>query len=214
MEATLEFDRSVLAKLEEHNGLQNQTLDVTHRLMTSHNGDVFTFDILALAALKRSVALQSGFRAMILARNMICAGAILRLQLDTSLRMYGAWLVNDADDYAGRILRGERIQNIRDSAGQKLTDRYLVTALAKKYSWVPSLYEVSCDYVHFSKMHISAAFDGADRDTEVAHVKISHHDRELPQSHYFGALVDSMSCTKILNELIEARIAQRESCVS
>lgn len=210
MPANLEFSESVHRKIDEHSKLLESTYDIGLRLMSSRNGDIFTFDVLVMAALKRSAALQSGFREMILARNMICAGAILRLQLDTSLRMYGAWLVEDADEFASRILHGEKINAIRSGSGEKLTDRFLVESLAKEYPWVTALYEVCCDYVHFSSLHMWASSDGVDRENAVARVKISHVDRDLPDEYYVGSLVDSMSCTKILHELVEARIDQRQ----
>lgn len=202
---------SVVKRLRDHEKLQEATYRLTHRLFHSRDGEIFAFDLLIIAALKRSVALQSGFRQMIAARNMICAGSILRLQLDTTIRMHGAWIVDDADDFAARVLRHEQIRNIRDSKHQKMTDRYLVESLSKEYHWIPTLYETCCDYVHLSHVHISSAFDGADVKNAIAHVKISPEDRDLPDSHYLGAVADSMSCTKILHELVEARIDQRET---
>ena len=214
MTADFEFDASILSKIDEHKSTQDLTNALAFKLITSRDGVTFIFDLLALAALKRSLALQTGFRQMIVERNSICAGALLRLQLDTSIRMYGAWLVRDADEYAEKVLRGEKISGIRTVSGEKLTDRFLANELGKKYPWVPKLYDACCEYVHFSSLHISALFDGIDQENAVAHVKVSHIDSDLPDSYYIGALVDSISCTTILHELVYARIDQRESVPS
>lgn len=53
-------------------------------------GALYGMDLLAFGALNRSKAHIAGFRALIGQRNLICAGALLRLQLDTAMRFFAA----------------------------------------------------------------------------------------------------------------------------
>ena len=66
-------------------------------------------------------------------RNLICAGALLRLQLDTALRFYAAFRVEKPHDFALAVLDGKRVRDLKDLDGQKMTDDYLVRKLGASF---------------------------------------------------------------------------------
>src|SRR4051794_3184007 len=56
--------------------------------MPNIGGAVSISDFILLGAVKRMLALSDGFRGHIRQKNFTCAAALLRLQLDTALRLH------------------------------------------------------------------------------------------------------------------------------
>src|SRR3954451_13098752 len=65
-------------------------------------------DMFILGATRRVLAQAKGFRMLIIERNFPCAAAILRMQLDTAMRMNGLLLVEDLDVFCDELLQGKR----------------------------------------------------------------------------------------------------------
>src|SRR5271166_5275879 len=55
---------------------------------------------------RRALAQSSAFRQMIVSRNSIVASSILRLQLDTVLRLYAIFWVADPEYFAREVFKG------------------------------------------------------------------------------------------------------------
>ena len=69
--------------------------------------------MLLLAAAKRSIALPEGFTAMIRARNFHAAAPMVRMQLDTALRVAALRFVSDPHAYAAAVMEGGRPSRAR-----------------------------------------------------------------------------------------------------
>lgn len=168
-------------------------INLCAEMANAHNGDMYPFDLLANGAANRSIALSAGFRIMIREKNLICAGAILRLQLDTSFRFFAGFLVNDPHQFAKDVLEGKQIRKMTDMDGNQLTDAYLVKRLSEEFSWVKPLYDYTCEYIHLSGTHISHAIDGTVQDStdgsKTIVTKFGAVDRELPVETYLEAIM-------------------------
>lgn len=77
--------------------------------VTADNANIFPFDFLANAAINRSVAISTGFRTLIRDQNFICAGALIRLHLDTVLRFMAGFIVDKPHEFATSVMGGKRI---------------------------------------------------------------------------------------------------------
>jgi len=93
---------------------------------------LYVGDFLILGALKRTLALSAGFRGHIRDRNFTCAGALLRLQLDTALRLYAGTLYKNPQEYAEAVFKGARVDKLKDKHGKRLTDAYLADKLSEQ----------------------------------------------------------------------------------
>ena len=62
------------------------------------DSDLFQFDLLVSAVLNRSLALMNGFQLLIINNNYICAAHLVRLHLDSLMRLSAAWLVDDPNE--------------------------------------------------------------------------------------------------------------------
>jgi hypothetical protein len=186
MRAHSENMQSRLAGLR---ALNKTFLDAGLRMSAAYDGAVYPMDILATGALNRTLALLSGFCLMIEERNLICAGALLRLQLDTALRFYASFRVDKPHEFALQVLGGTPVSKMKDSAGNRLTDHFLVTCLAADYEWLPRVYRETSGYVHLSEKHLLAPYspdpDGQDR---VVQVRVSAEDKPLPDALYVEAI--------------------------
>ena len=170
-------------------------VSVCVKMVEAYDGAVYPFDLFANGAANRTLALSKGFRQMIRDRNLICAGAILRLQLDTAFRFYAGFLVPDPHKFAMDVFDGVQIRNIVDMNGKKMSDRYLVNKLSTEFPWVDELYKKTCDYIHLSGTHMSHAIDGHDKKSFTA--KISETDGDLPDHVYLSAIMAFQQSTII-----------------
>jgi hypothetical protein len=82
--------------------LDEAHLELGKQMFNAFGGALYGMDLLAAGALNRSKAHIAGFRQLIEAKNLICAGALLRLQLDTALRFHAAFLVEQPHDFGAR----------------------------------------------------------------------------------------------------------------
>ena len=175
-------------------------LELGAQMFKAYGGAFYGMDLLAVGALNRSKAQIAGFRSLLQARNLICAGALLRLQLDTACRFYAAFLVEKPHEFALAVLGGEQVCRLKDRSGQRMTDRYLVNKLGEEYEWVPRVYERTSGYVHLSATHILSALSRPNKadDTFEIELKISAEDGPLPAALYVEAADAFVASTDIL----------------
>ncbi len=128
----------------------------------------YTFDIYVNGLLNRSVNLLRGFCSLMRNKNFIAAAPLVRLHLDSLLRLYAPNLVSfNIDEFALQVIGGKPVRQIKDKANQKLTDARLVDKISEieEFKWVRKVYDTGNSYVHYSDQLIFAAMKagGADR---------------------------------------------------
>jgi hypothetical protein len=77
-------------------------------------------DMFVMGALRRTFAQSQGFRDLLTAKNFPCAAGILRMQLDTAMRVNGLTLVADREDCCNAVLGGTKFNKLKDLEGNKL----------------------------------------------------------------------------------------------
>lgn len=112
------------------------------------------FDTFCIAQLNRSLNLIDAFITLAKMDNYITSLALVRLHLDTLLRLYAVKLTQqDVNQVVKKILSGTAIKNLKDGAtNQPLRDSYLKDKISEmeNYTWVKETYEKSSGFVHFS----------------------------------------------------------------
>ena len=132
--------------------------EVGLKIMKAYGGSVYPVDLLAYAAINRSVNLIQGFTTLVEKRNFISAAPLLRLQIDNCLRFYAVFLVSDPHKFATDVFKGIRVAKMRDKTGAFLTDRYLTSRLTEHHPWVKQVYDRTSGYIHLSDAHIFNIF--------------------------------------------------------
>jgi hypothetical protein len=191
---------SVETSLEQLMDLDQVHLELGRKMFEAFGGAMHGMDLLAAGGLNRSKAHIAGFRHLIEAKNLICAGALLRLQLDTALRFYAAFLVDKPHEFALAVLDGKRVRDLRDQGGHKMTDAYLVRKLGVEFPWVPRVYERTSGYIHLSATHLLSAMGQTEGSQELDRsvtIKIAAEDKALPNWIYIEAVDAFRASTEI-----------------
>lgn len=84
----------------------------------AYNGRMYSIDFLASAVLNKTLANSNAFIDLIESRSLVIAGALLRIQLDTAMQFYAAFLVDKPHGFAIKILKGERLDVLKDRDGK------------------------------------------------------------------------------------------------
>lgn len=158
---------------------------------------MYRTDLFAVGAAKRTLSLVDGFCAMIEAWNLGCARALLRMQIDTTLRFGAITLVEDQDAFVAAVLRDERIDKLKDRTGQRLTDAHLVETFRIDAPWLTEVYKRTSGYIHFSGQHIFSAVQGLDEANRSMTLGIRALDDHFPESSWLE-VVDCFDETTLL----------------
>ena len=127
-------------------------------LFIQMQGKDFGYDfLLAIGIARRSCALTSGFKSMLEAKNTLCALALVRMQLDNSLRLYAGFFSKDRMKFSKDVLNGKIISKMKADDNQPMTDNYLARRVSTKNPWVINVYKKTSGYIHFSEEHIKEA---------------------------------------------------------
>lgn len=183
--------RNLRALVDEHNKMGM-------KILKAAGGKLYPLDLLTIAVMNRSVALLTGFCDLLEKRNFVAAAPLLRMQLDNLLRFHAAWLVDKPHDFAMSVFQGERIRDLKDRNGKKMTDAYLVGELSKQHPGLSSIYEHTSGYVHLSEKHIFNSMTAKKGPGQEFNMKISAIDGFVPKEIYLEAMQAFLKITGIL----------------
>lgn len=114
-----------------------------------------------LAAIRRTLSLELGFRQAVEARNGQMAMTLIRLNLDTLARLYALYWAEDtkgmtAETFARDVAQGKSIKDMKlRGAKEKASDRWLIRQIEGLGKWIPDVYKKTSGAIHFSDFHIS-----------------------------------------------------------
>ena len=178
--------------------LRDSHLSALKELLEADNSNCFGLDFLVAAALKRSWSLCSGFCILVRSSNYQCSAVLVRMQLDSAMRLYAAFIVEKPHDFTIRVLKGERISKMFDRHGNKMTDKFLRESLSKEYEWVSRVYEETSGFVHLSNKHIYSIFTENSEDS--FNLIISATDEHILDEHWIEMADAFLACTDVLFE--------------
>lgn len=191
-------------KLSILNALQDRILELGENML--HNQNVYPMDILANAILNRSASLIDGFVLLIKENNYICAGHLVRIHLDSLLRLSAAWMVEKPNEFALKILNGEQINKIKDKDGNLMTDKHLVKALSSDYPWIENVYKESSGFIHLSYKHFYMSTGLETKESNVLELSISKKDRFVPDISRIEAIEAMIEITNCICDYIKGLI--------
>jgi hypothetical protein len=166
------------------------------RHISTPNKTLTYADLFAMGIGRRALALSSGFRLMIEDRNSLCALPMVRMQLDTALRLYAGFFVTDHQKFCRDVIDGKQIDRLQSDDGSLMKDRYLLERGAKRNPWIVDVYNSPRD-IHFSNRHIQEAFRVGESGKEQMVLGPADFDRE--PEHF----LEPMRCVHHLNLIIE-----------
>lgn len=183
-----------------YSALKSKHIDLGRKILQADSGNLFPLDILAIAALNRSLCLSKAFDALIGQLNLLAAAPLLRLQLDNAMRLYAATLVEDPHVFATQVFKGSQIRKLKDKSNCYMTDNYLACQLSKLFPWVKDVYDNTSGYIHLSDKHIWNAMrnDATSTQTTAFSMKVTDEDAFVPESIYNEAVEAYLEVTKVI----------------
>jgi hypothetical protein len=190
---------NVEASLKKLESDAQQLRRIMIELVAPSGSPMFPLDFLAFAAVKRHASTTSAFVSAISSWNMVVARALLRIHIDTSLRFSAAWQVHDPHDFSMEVLKGARIDKLKDRSGDRLTDARLVKLHTDEHPWLPAVYEHLCGYVHFSGSHITDSIESLSDGDRSIEFLISDQDSKFPEFSW----VEVLDCFREATGMLE-----------
>jgi len=132
-------------------------LDLSRRFLGVADGALYEIDLVLIAAMARSYSLVDGFISAFDSWNPIVAAPLLRMQIDSLVRVAYMATAPAAETVARHIVGGGEFRTLRDARGKKLTDFRLLEHAASTHPWIADVYEATSGWVHFSPAHVRAA---------------------------------------------------------
>lgn len=141
-------------------------LDLARRFLSEAEGRLWTLDLVIGAVLTRSYSLVDGFISAFDTWNPVVAAPILRMQIDSLVRLAYIATAPRADEVAAQVLQGEEFRHMKDADGKKLTDARLLQLASSTHPWLQAVYNATSGWVHFSPKHVRAVWQVSDASAE------------------------------------------------
>lgn len=185
--------------------------ELFQKLAASDEGRIFGVDLVAWAVLNRSLSLIDGFSMIIESGNILCAGALLRMQLDSAMRLHACWLVEDPHTLVEPLLTGKPLRSTKSKSGERLTDRYLAIELSKIHPWVESVYDATSGFIHLSQAHMISTIHGIEEETRQASFGFECGARAAREEELVEALDGFIASTKCLLYLVASWLVSKDA---
>ncbi|WP_141521603.1 hypothetical protein [Novosphingobium sp. PC22D] len=155
-------------------------------------------DLYLMGIARRALAQAKAFRSCIEDLNWLVAAALLRLQLDTVLRLYALYWVSDPEEFAGRVFAGEQVNRLKAADGQQMSDRYLIDKVKDRNAWVDAVYKNTSGVIHFSNRHMHAAIRLTNEETGDVEGFIGATDPKQEIEDFAETIEAFFHCTAII----------------
>ncbi len=190
-------------------------VDLVMRFLKVADRQLYTLDLFFGAAMARSYSLVDGFISAFDTWNPVVAAPILRMELDTLVRVAYVAQAPRADEVAFYIIKGGEFRHLRDAANKRLTDARLLEHVATTHPWVRDVYKATSGWVHFSPAHLRAAWQLRDDEpdetgavTATLSGSIPIRPEQIPLSalqELLGAMIQATSELFAYSEIWESR---------
>jgi hypothetical protein len=211
--AESQLPESLISALNQFTELVNTHRTVGERLYASTNGSMFPCDGFAFAALDRSLNLTEGFSLLMRNHGFMCAAALLRMQLDSLIRLYGVITAPDPHGTAEALFGGTPLATFKDRSGELMTDRSLINRLTVKNPDIGPIYGQASGYVHFSEQNV-LHFLARSKLNEAGQrlFAIGNNDDHIPIENRVAVVNNFSKVTKGIFQLINDWIEVRHCC--
>lgn len=118
----------------------------------------FAKDLYVLSAIHRSIKLNEAFLLLVENDNYDSAVPLLRLLLDSSLRIHALSMVKDPEMTAREVLGGKSLNKIRFNGKITLKDSELLKDIESHIPGIDKCYKSLSSFIHLSDTHFLTMF--------------------------------------------------------
>jgi hypothetical protein len=148
-------------------------LDISRRFLGAADGGLYEIDLFLAAAMARSYSLVDGFISAFDSWNPVVAAPLLRMQIDSLVRIAYMATAPEADKVAQHIVNGGEFRNLKDSEGKKLNDYRLLEHAKAAHAWIDDVYKATSGWIHLSPAHLWATWQVGDENVDNTSIAIS-----------------------------------------
>ena len=173
--------KSLTEHLDQLDVSQKELINLAYQIAESADGAIYPIDLFVMAAIKKTLSINRGYVSQLREDNYVCGAALLRIQIDSALRLHASTLVKDTTKFVGEIMDGKPMNQLRDKKGKLLTDTYLYNEVSKSYPWITNLYKESSGFVHLSEKHFFATYSRSNEERHPQFI-LSEKDEFIPDA--------------------------------
>lgn len=171
-------------------------------VLEARNGAMFILDFIVIGAVKRTLSLGHGLIVMVKTKNMTCARAIVRMQIDTVSRLLAYTYVDDPEEMAKQVIGETPINKFKSIDGQPLRDKYLIDKMTESHPWVREVYDRTSGEIHFSEKQFFASIHSTDDATHNMKMVISPFDEKYPEWSWSEVVTCIVKLNSILADVL------------
>jgi hypothetical protein len=119
--------------------------------------ELYETDLFFIAVMARSYSLVDGFISAFDSWNPVVMAPLLRLQIDSLVRVAYLAKAPKVEEIALYLIKGGEFRTLKDSDWKGLLDKRLLEHAQETHPWIADVYKATSGWVHFSPAHISAA---------------------------------------------------------
>jgi len=207
----------VLQSLNKLREGKKEQFDLLDQISSIEEGKQFTHDFVLWTVINYSFAIIDGFCQMVEQRNELCAGALLRLQIDSILRLYALTLVDDFHGLLDALIKGKPWYKIKSIEGKPLRDKYLCEKASERFPWISSAYDAASGFVHLSKPHFDKVFNlnikpqPGEKTTPIG--SMNFENKDWPENTMIECIKTFTKATRCLFELSQGWYCTKQSAV-
>lgn len=171
--------------------------------------DMYPMDFLCIAVCTRCFSNIAAFQILFKEQNLLAFSAIVRLQLDTLLRLFAIRICKHKQELAKKIaLESTELRKLpwelENGKKHNLTDTFLCEQLEKveKIDWAIKVYKQTSGFIHPSSNHFFASLTHKEEQRDgTIHLKL-HIDTFGQMPHNQQYYLDTISCFNHITSLI------------
>lgn len=189
--------------------VRERYLEVFHsHFGSADNTPFYTADLVMFGILDRQIGLIEAMPAIFESKNIHALAPLLRIQLDTLLRLHAFRIVENMEDLARHVIEGNSLRKYKDRDGNSLLDKHLVDTLKIALPWVEDMYETLSGWVHFSESHILRTLSEGEEERTI-NVGIGRFREDTPPEMFEEAKQALIEIHANTASLLEAYFARQ-----
>jgi len=191
--------------------IKDKHLRVCEKIMSTADGRAYLTDYLVYAILKRSLDTMGAIELLIKRRNITASVALLRLQLDSLLRIIYLAKNENPDIVCYNLLSGKSFRDMKDKNGKKLTDAKLRDYARDLFPWIDEVYENASKLIHLSEKHFFLTIEKMSKNERAMTLCIREGNPNLAESEYLNLIHSLIVITEYILEIAKGWLLTKKT---
>lgn len=204
--------------IEKLQGFREPIIDLFKQAVSGETGDLYDYDLYAAGAVNRAIAIINSF-CLLISEEPLGAIALVRIHLDTLIRVNATAVVKDRLAFVGEVMAGARLDKMKLDEivvkklalqNDRMTDSNLVKVLGSLGNNIEALYNDYCEDIHLSGKTLEMAY----RDTGKAHEFSIGTNKFISEEQRLKAITDMIYITTLFIGSLHAYLEHKKTLAS